>query len=167
MVVPRIIEEKSIILAGMDFYGYPYETAGGWSEDNAIGQLWERFTRFCSTHEGAIQHQVSEAGYELWLDVKQNEEDRSEYIFVGVEIDCVDDLPLELVVKVLPRTRYGVFALKGAQITGDWPNAIEHKWLPEAGLHQSHDFIIERYDPVRFKGLEDPDSELDIYVPII
>ena len=116
--------------------------------------------------EGAIQYRVSEAGCEFWLDVKQNEEDRSEYIFVWVQIDCVDDLPPGLVSEGSSEAGYGVFALKGAQMTGDWPKAIEHKWLPEAGLHQSHDFIIERHDPVRFKGLEDPDSELDIYVPI-
>jgi len=78
----------------------------------------------------------------------------------------VDELPLELVAEALPATRYAVFTLKGAEIKSDWPSAIEQKWLPEAGFKQSHHFIIEYYDPVRFKGLEDPESELDIYVPI-
>jgi hypothetical protein len=36
---PKIIEKKVIILVGMDFYGNPYEKAGGWSEQNAIGEL--------------------------------------------------------------------------------------------------------------------------------
>jgi predicted transcriptional regulator YdeE len=35
-----------------------------------------------------------------------------------------------------------------------------------AGLEQSHNFIIEYYDCRRFKGMGNPESELDIYVPI-
>ncbi len=58
-MVPRIIEQDSIILAGIDFYGYPYEEAGGWSSQNAIGELWDRFTRFCDMHEDGIKHQVA------------------------------------------------------------------------------------------------------------
>ncbi len=55
---------------------------------------------------------------------------------------------------------------RDAEIKSDWPSAVVSEWLPKAGLEQSHHYIIEAYDPVRFKGLEDPASELDIYVPI-
>jgi len=37
----------------------------------------------------------------------------------------------------------------------------------EAGLEQSYTYIIEYYDPWRYKGMNDLESELDIYVPVI
>ncbi len=163
---PRIIEDKRFMLAGMDFYGYPYEKAGGWSPENAIGKLWNRFTDFCEENEGKFRHRVSEIGYELWIDEEKDKGDGNEHIFVGAEVDCLCDLPLQLVAKVLPRSRYAVFTLKGDEIIGDWQTAIEREWLPDSGLQQSHDFIIEAYDPVRFRGPHDSKSELDIYVPV-
>ncbi len=116
--------------------------------------------------KGQITHPASDPAYEIWVEMNRRRADAHEYIFVGVEIDSVDDLPLELVAKALPATGYAVFTLKGAEIKRDWSSAIEQQWLPEAGLKQSHHFIIEYYDPVRFKGLDNPESELDIYVPI-
>ncbi len=162
-MVPKIIEECVFTLAGVDFYGNPYEQAGGWSEENAIGQLWNRFNAISEAYGGRIPHQVSETGYELWLG---KGEDGNEHIFAGVPVDRTDELPPELMAKTLPRTRYAVFTLKGEGIRSDWPRAIGEKWLPAADLEQSHDYIIECYDPERFSGLDDPESELDVYVPI-
>jgi AraC family transcriptional regulator len=55
--------------------------------------------------------------------------------------------------------------LKGPEIkTG--PSRIWKEWLPESGLVPSFNFMIEYYDNQRFKGLDNPDSELDFMVPI-
>lgn len=165
-MTPRIVDRRKITLVGMDFYGDPYEKAGGWSEQNAIGQLWERFMKFFKNKKDTIKHLASESGYEVWIDFEGEKETKNEYIFVGVEVEKIDDLPLEIVAKILPETRYAVFTLKGDEIKSDWPDRIFKQWLPEAGLETSFDFLIEYYDSQRFKGMDDSDSELDIYVPI-
>ena len=163
---PKITDKRKIILVGMDFYGNPYQEAGGWSMQNAIGQLWTRFDSFYKKNKDSIKHLASESGYELWIDFEGEEDTNNNYIFVGVEVDRLDDLPLELVTKILPETRYAIFTLKGDEIKSDWPSKFLNPWLTDAGLEQSFTFIIEYYDSQRFKGIDNTDSELDIYVPI-
>jgi len=163
---PKITDKRKIILVGMDFYGNPYQEAGGWSMQNAIGQLWTRFDSFYKKNKDSIKHLASESGYELWIDFEGEEDTNNNYIFVGVEVDRLDDLPLELVTKILPETRYAIFTLKGDEIKSDWPSKVLNPWLTDAGLEQSFTFIIEYYDSQRFKGIDNTDSELDIYVPI-
>jgi AraC family transcriptional regulator len=163
---PRMTDKKKFILVGMDFYGNPYREAGGWSTQNDIGQLWQRFSNFYEKRKDSIRHLVSESGYELWIDFEGEEDTKNNYIFVGVEVEKLDNLPLELVARILPETRYAVFALKGDEFKSDWPSRVLSEWLPEAGLEQSFTYIIEYYDPQRFQGLDSADSELDIYVPV-
>jgi len=163
---PKITDKRKIILVGMDFYGNPYQEAGGWSTQNAIGQLWQRFNSFFTKKKDSIKHLASESGYELWIDFEGEEDKKNNYIFVGVEVDTLDDLPLELVARILPETRYAIFTLKGDEIRSDWSSKILPEWLPEAGLEQSFTYIFEYYDSQRFKGINDSNSELDIYVPV-
>jgi len=162
---PKITDTRKIILVGMDFYGKPYQEAGGWSEQNAIGQLWTRFNNFYRRKKDSIKHLASESGYELWVDFEGDEDSKNNYIFVGVEVEKLDDLPLELVARILPETRYAVYTLRGAEIKSDWPSKLLD-WLPEAGLEQSFTYIFEYYDGQRFKRTDNADSELDIYVPV-
>jgi len=162
----NITNNRRIILVGMDFYGDPYQEAGGWSAQNAIGQLWNRFNDFYREKKESIKHLASEAGYELWIDFEGEEDSKNKYIFVGVEVEKLYDLPLELVARILPETRYAVFTLEGSEIKSDWPSKILSPWLTDAGLEQSYTYIIECYDPRRFKGIDSGDSQLDIYVPI-
>lgn len=101
----------------------------------------------------------------MWIDFEGEKDTKNKYIFVGVEVEKIEDLPLELVARTLPKTHYAVFTLKGPEIkTG--PSRIWKEWLPESGLVPSYDYLIEYYDSQRFKGLDNPDSELDFMVPI-
>ena len=163
---PILTDKRRIILLGVDFYGNPYQEAGGWSQQNAIGQLWKRFNSFYTKKKHSIKHLASESGYEVWIDFEGEEDSKSDYIFVGMEVDRLDNLPLELVARILPETSYAVFTLKGPEIKSNWLPKILIEWLPEAGLEQSFTFIMEYYDTQRFKGLDDSSSELDIYVPV-
>ena len=149
----------------MDFYGAPFTKAGGWSEQNEIGQLWQRFTSFCEKNEGKIKW-VTDGGYEVWIRLDEPEGSKNKYIFVGGDVESAQDLPLELVAKVMPKTQYAVFTLKGKEIKSDWSSKIYKEWLPESGYKEAYNFLIEYYDPKRFKEMDNEDSELDIYVPI-
>jgi len=99
---PRITDKRKILLAGKDFFGDPYEKAGGWSEGNAIGQLWKRFESFYQKKKGSLKHAVSESGYEVWIDFEEEKDTKNKYIFTGVEVEKIEDLPLELVARTLP-----------------------------------------------------------------
>jgi AraC family transcriptional regulator len=82
-----------------------------------------------------------------------------------MEVAQIEDVPIELLVKVLPAVTYVVFALKGRQITSDWSHVIG-KWMSRTGYERAYPYGFELYDQ-RFKGLDNiEESELDVYVPI-
>jgi predicted transcriptional regulator YdeE len=161
-----VTNKRKITLVGMDFYGNPYKEAGGWSMQNAIGQLWKRFSAFYDKNKSAVKNLVSEAGYEVWVDFPGKENAKEDYIFVGVAVKKLKDLPLELVARILPETKYAIFTLKGAEIKSDWPSRVATDWLRAANVDRSYPYIIEYYDPKRFKGVDDEKAELDIWVPV-
>jgi AraC family transcriptional regulator len=167
---PKIIESTELILVGMDFFGDPCAMASPWSEENEIGQLWKRFMQFMARKASAVKHQASPSvGFEVHIMTDETESTGHRQIFVGIEVSELEELPLELVVKLLPPTKYAVFTFKGAEITSDWGRLIYHDWLPQSGFKSHYDYLIERYDE-RFKGLEGKEleeSELDVLVPII
>jgi predicted transcriptional regulator YdeE len=157
MVEFAVTNKRRITLVGMDFYGNPYKEAGAWSMQNAIGQLWKRFDAFYDKNKHKIRNLESESGYE---------HTKHDYIFVGVAVKKLKELPLELVAKILPETRYAIFTLKGDVIKSDWPSQVANNWLTAAGLNRSYPYIIEYYDSKRYKGVDEKDAELDIWVPV-
>lgn len=166
MVEFTITNNKKITLVGMDFYGNPYKEAAGWSMQNAIGQLWKRFSAFYEKKKSSIKNLASESGYELWVDFEDKADPKDDYIFVGVAVKKIKDLPLELVARTLPETKYAVFTLKGDEIKSDWPSKVATSWMEQTGMRRSYPYIIEYYDTKRYKGLDNKESEIDIYVPV-
>jgi AraC family transcriptional regulator len=162
---PKITEKMKITLAGIDFYGDPFGEAGGWTAQSPLGQLWNMFEGIFQKRKDAIKHMVSESGYEVWIDFEGEDDTKNHYVFLGVEVEKAEDLPLELVTRTLPETRYAVYTLKGEEFKMDWSSHLLDR-VKEAGLEQSYTYISEYYNDKRFRGMEDPDSELDIYVPI-
>jgi len=158
---PKIIEKGRITLVGMVFYGDPFKKERGWSQENEIGKLWKRFV----PKEKTIKNRIGKGAYEVHIEPEEYEETKKFYVLVGVEAEKANDLPLEMFVKVLPPTKYAVFTLKGKEITSNWPDMIYKEWLPNSGYEEAYKFTIEYYDD-RFKGTDDPESELDIYIPV-
>jgi AraC family transcriptional regulator len=167
-VEPKIVQSGEMMLAGMVFYGDPFAVGGGWSEENEIGRLWTRFNEFWDRHHGAIRHVIDpNVGYEVHIEPEEYGETQCFYVMVGVEIAEIENLPLELSVKVLPAGTYALFTLRGSEVTSNWPEEIYRKWLPGSGYQEAFKYTVERYDGQRFKGMDDPESELDILVPIV
>ena len=158
---PKILEKEKIVLVGMVFYGDPFKNQAGWSQENEIGKLWKRFV----AREKTIKNRVENGGYEVHIEPEEYEETKNFYVFVGVEVEKIENLPLEMFTKILPATKYAVFTLKGREITSNWQDKIYKEWLPQSGYEEAHKFTIEYYDD-RFKGIDNTESELDIYVPI-
>jgi AraC family transcriptional regulator len=146
---PKIIEKDQITLVGMVSYG------------GDIGSLWDAFT--ASDH--LIEHIVGEVGYELHAYPKGFSPGNPYHIMVGVEVSKVEVLPEIMFVKFLPVCEYAVFThrLRDGGYAG--VNEPIDYWLETGPYERAYDFDLQVYD-ARFKGPEDPDSELDFYIPV-
>ena len=158
----KIVEKDQMLLVGLSFFGDPFKSSAGWTEENEIGRLWVRFMAFLEDQGARIQYIVShEVSYEVHIEHAETQEK------VGLEVTQLQDVPIEFLVKVLPPTAYAVFTLEGEEITSDWYQMIHRDWLPESGYRIAHDYAVERYDS-RFKGLDRiAESILEVYIPVV
>jgi len=163
---PVITHKSETILVGMSFFGDPFDTSDAWTEEIQIGRLWQRFMRYFQQHSGTIKHVTDVEGlYEVHIYHPESMEKGLFEIFVGVEVDQLEAVPLETLVKVLPASDYAVFTLEGEQIASDWEMEID-AWLAQGGFKQNYSFSFQYYDK-RFKGVGNiRESVLDVYIPI-
>jgi AraC family transcriptional regulator len=164
---PRVVKEQVWIVVGMGFYGDPFSQAAGWSEDNEIGLLWQRFSALFEKQGGGIKHAADpEAMLEIHVETEESGEKGLFEVFVGMRVERLEDVPLECTVKILPATEYAVFTLEGEEIISDWGKMMQD-WMTESGYRQAHKYGVQYYDR-RFKGLDKvKDSMLDVYVPVL
>ena len=164
---PSIIDKGQIMLLGFSFFGDPFRFSGGWSEENEIGRLWNRFMAYYGQHGARMKHVTSDqAMYEVHIQHQETETTGEYEVFVGLEVEALENVPVEMTVKILPAVSYAVFTLRGEQITSDWHKMIYQDWMAGSGYQSAHDYGFQRYDQ-RFKGLDRiQDSVLDVYVPV-
>ena len=163
---PRITKKPEMYFVGMSFYGDPFSTRGGWDGENEIGRLWVRFMKYLSKFGGTISHSTQNGvAYEIHV---YNEETTTKGIFevfIGVRVNQIEDVPVELLAKTLPAAEYAVFTFEGEQIAADWQMNI-HNWIIAAGYQTAHPFSFQYYDE-RFKGVDQiEESILDVYMPV-
>lgn len=163
---PIIVQKKEIILVGMSFYGDPFETSAGWTEENQIGRLWQRLMAYLSEYPDKIQHPVPvQASYEVHIYGSETMTKGLFEVFVGIQVEQLENVPVDLLVKILPETEYAVFTLQGEQISSDWHLDV-NEWIAAAGYQRAHPFSFQYYDE-RFKGLDQiSESQLDVYMPV-
>ena len=163
----KIIEKNQIILSGFSFFGDPFSISGEWTEDNEIGRLWKRFMNYMANHGNRIKNiKNDKVMYEVHVENEETTSKGNFDVFVGLEVEKLEDVPVETVIKILPPTKYAVFTLEGQQISSDWHRMIYNEWMPGSGYQKAYKYLIQFYDQ-RFKGLENIDeSVLDVYVPV-
>lgn len=163
---PVISDIKQITLIGMSFYGDPFDTHDGWDEENEIGRLWKRFGSILSQNSAVDLNFLNQGvGYEVHIYHPETPEKGLFEVFVGMEVERIENVPVQLSVKVLPATQYAVFTLTGEEITSDWEMIIEG-WLPASGYRNPYAYNFQYYDE-RFKGVDNiAESTLDVYIPI-
>lgn len=165
MVDPQLADKDQIILAGLSFFGDPFKFSGGWTEENEIGRLWKRFMAYLNEAQPPLPHVKPGGFYEVHIDHPEMEQTGEYEVFVGVEVDRVEEVPVRLSIKLLPPTKYAVFTLVGQQIVADW-SAEMQAWLTRAGYQRAYAYGFQLYDE-RFKGMDRLDeSVLDMYVPV-
>jgi predicted transcriptional regulator YdeE len=161
-----IIALEPILLAGLSFYGDPFNASDVWTEENQIGQLWQRFMKYLKHHQDELDETFQHGPfYEVHLYGPETESEGLFEVFVGSRIPGIEELPYHLMAKRLPSTQYAVFTLSGKEIVGDWEQEIL-AWLDQNGYRESYPFNFQYYD-ARYKGLDSvDDSEIDVYLPI-
>jgi len=164
---PTIVKMEQRLLVGLSFFGDPFKLSAGWTEENEIGRLWKRLITYLGTNPGAIKQVVGEnVMYEVQIYHEETLQTGEFEVFVGLEVEKLQAVPLELSVKILPPAIYAMFTLQGEQIVSDWTMNIFAEWLPAAGYEGLHSHSIQRYDE-RFKGLDPIDeSILEVYIPV-
>lgn len=165
---PRFITREQLTLVGFSFYGDPFRLSPGWTEENEIGLLWQRFMAYMAQHGAQLSDWVANPtiSYEVHIYNEETQTTGLFEVFVGVELAEVARSPLDMVIKVLPATQYAVFTLRGSAIVGDWPLEIYGEWLPHSGYELAHQFHIQYHDG-SFKGFDRLDeSSLDVYMPV-
>jgi len=164
---PKILDEKTFKLLGCVFYGNPFHSAQEWTYENEIGRLWERFGKLYYNYFNLFSKICKNwnVGYELHLETEEYRETKNYYVMVGMEVDNIEDIPLEMFVKILPKIKYIVFTTT-MQNKNEVGFYIYKKWLSENGYEQSYPYLIQGYDRERYKDLNDPKSEIDWYIPV-
>jgi len=163
---PQLINQPELWLAGFNFYGDPFQLRGGWDEENEIGRLWGRFTRFCSEHERWLPQAVEQGvGFEVHIQHLETSERGEFEVFVGYQVRPGGKIPVQMGLKYLPGGLFAVFTLCGEDISSDWDAEIS-EWLKQNGWKSDFGFNYQRYDQ-RFKGMENlKESEVDVWVPV-
>lgn len=167
-MIPKIVDKEQIILAGFSFYGDPFELRGGWTEENEIGRLWQRFLRYMDEHNPSLNNLLVEnVMYEVHIIHDETPRTGVFEVFTGFEVTNPLQIPVQMLAKILPASRYAVFTLEGEAISSDWHKSIESEWLPLAEYEMAGDFEFQYYDE-RFKGVDKIDeSLLDVYIPVV
>ena len=147
MIVPKIKQRDELKLVGCVSYG------------GDIEELWGIFMRI----EKSIQYTVPDVGYEVHI---HPENTKKCHIMVGVEVDELNNQPIETFSKIVPGSLYAVFTHK--LVNGGYSGVNEDmdKWLEESEYRQAYPICIQLYDE-RFKNGNQPDSEIDFLIPIV
>jgi AraC family transcriptional regulator len=124
-----------------------------------IHGLWERF----SEQSEEIRHPIEGVGYELHME--REALPPMHFCLVGVEVEKIEALPIELFAKVIPAGRYAVFTHRFAE--GGYDDAFRavYEWIGNSAYALAHPFDLQCFD-ARFRGSGDPESVIEIHVPI-
>ena len=146
---PTIVEVGEKTLVGMVDFG------------GDIGALWDAFI----ANDKSVKNAVEGVGYELHAYPENFEYGEPYYVFVGVEVMEIQDLPDTMFAKVLPPCTYAVFTHRLADGGYEGANEPIDAWIRRAPYDRAHAHDMQVFDH-RFKGPDNPESELDFYVPI-
>jgi AraC family transcriptional regulator len=162
---PKVTQKKRLQLLGCTYYGNPFHSAKEWSTENEIGKLWKRFENLSGKYSQLLSKiSTSTIFYEIHIEPEEYRTTKKYYVFVGIEVIDIKEMPLEMVLKILPETRYIQFTTKATN--KDTGAAIFKEWLPRKGYMQAYPYIIEAYDSNLFRSMDDSESEIDWYIPI-
>lgn len=157
---PRIVEMPDKWLAGI-------ETSTNTTKDRNISKAWKGLQEVCSNTPGLVDNGPA-YGLELYEPGAKHRDGTFIYL-ASIEVAAAAALSHGVTARHVPGGRYAVFTHRGStEMLGETFGYIYSEWLPASGETlrdaERHSFDFEYYDSRYKEG--DPDSELDIYVPL-
>ncbi|TXT67072.1 MAG: hypothetical protein BAJALOKI1v1_190015 [Promethearchaeota archaeon] len=166
---PIIIKNRVFRLLGCVYYGDPFHfhSKKEWTYENEIGLLWKRFGGLIRKYSILLDkiNANPEFGYEVHLEPEEYRETKQYYVIVGIEVNNIEEIPLEMFIKILPRTDYILVTTKVNSSNTEIQDLYD-EWIPKNNYQNSYPYLIQAYEQKRYFGLENPASEIDWYIPI-
>lgn len=162
----KIMGKMALKMVGCVYYGDPFHSSQEWTAENEIGMLWNRFFKLYQKYEHILQKEaINDRAYEVHIQPDDYRETGKFYVYVGIEVEQMEKMPVEMFCKRLPSTKYAVFTFKGEDMFqgGEY---IWKDWLPNSDYDEAHPYMVLAYDKDRFRGMDNPESEVDFYVPV-
>jgi AraC family transcriptional regulator len=156
---PRIVKREAIKLIGIMYYGD--------NKNWEIPKIWEEFLPLMKKIPNCLPVRES---YGLCFYTESFSKTGLFYYLAGLPVSSLEEIPIELVGKTLPASEYAVFTHKGSFVgktntVRDTYAYAYGTWLPTSPYTNPYAYDFEFYDE-RFKGNTNPDSEIDICIPI-
>lgn len=151
---PRIVVKDEFSVVGL--------TCSTTLSESKVPLLWEEF----HTRVREIKNRVAPNVMMGISEFSMNHINEEFTYMACVPVKDITTIPKKMVSKIIPKREYVVVTHKGKlEDLGQAFDYIYGSWLPKSGydLEEADDFEI--YDE-RFKGANDEESEVDIYIPI-
>ncbi len=167
----ELVKKDKLKMVGLNYHGSITENSVAFEE--RVEDLWRRLSEFFIARWDSIESAVinPDLSYEIQV---WNEEELEESglmnVFIGVEFKDLEDIPVQLVGKVLPGGKYLSFTLEGEEIQG-WEEYLLQEWFPKSDywLRTFDDqlFHVQCFHEDKFKGIDNlEESELKVLVPV-
>lgn len=147
----KIEERPEMMIVGM-------VATGSNIKEIEINDLWEEFAQ----KKEVIKYQIPGKNYEIHLD--DLSADRH-YCVAGVEVERLEDLPLEVFVKLIPAGKYAIFTHEFKEGGFETAYRLMNEWMILNQYTQAFPLEIQRFDE-RFLGMENPRSMMEFWIPI-
>lgn len=148
----RLVDRQAAMLVGL-------VASGAKVGDMDIAWLWQQFEQ----QYQQIKCAVPEQSYEVHIEEPAGT--GLHFCFVGVQVTELNEVPPEMFIKLIPAGRYllfthcfrdGGFSIAFGEI---------YEWLARSDYRPAYPLDIQCYDQ-RFKGPDNPESVLEILVPV-
>jgi AraC family transcriptional regulator len=106
-------------------------------------------------------------GYGVEFYTEEFQKEKKWFYMACGGVENLNNIPATMVGKIIPAHTYAVFTHKGLlRDLGKTFQYVYHEWLPNSKYKIGDCYDFELYDE-RFKGGDNPDSEIDIYLPVV
>jgi AraC family transcriptional regulator len=151
---PKIVELPQFSVIGVAVYGD--------GKSGLFPLAWDMYMRKIKN----ISLKNPNIAYGVEYYTEEFEKEHKWFYMACGEVADLRSVPASMVGKVIPAHKYAVFTSKGSasELQKVFQYAY-HEWLPKSKYKIADWFDFEYYDD-RFKGMDNPESEIDIYIPV-
>lgn len=159
--------EKIVQLAALDIVGPEIKDH---PSSGAFAQCWQDLFSGVEALEAELKPSLAQPAYGIQTYDADMQSKNIWFYMAGLgDVDQAlrESLPAGFQRRQLPANTYAVFEYRGAigPALGELFQAIYQSWLPNSEYQLAGNYDFELYDQ-RFKGPENPESSLSIYIPV-